>query len=49
MRQGKYTVVSGKYVHSSCLTRAYVWLYTKAALCAAGVVAIGYAAYCMIP
>jgi len=49
MRQGKYTVVGGKYIHQSRLTRAYVWLYTKAALCAAGVAAIGYSAYCMLP
>lgn len=49
MRQGKYTVIGGKYVHQSALRRAVCVQYMKAIFCALCVGAVGAFAYIMIP
>jgi hypothetical protein len=48
MRQGKYTVVNGKYVHSSDLCMVRIMQVVKGICAAIVVVALGYmASFCI--
>ena len=48
MRQGKYVVMDGKFVHESDLSKVRILAYVKASVVAAVVAAAFYLAYCIL-